>query len=127
MKSNIIIPPQTNYSQAFKRQVVREYEQGILTKDAIMKKYNIGGHSTVLRWCRKYGKLHYSNKSATGRPLKDPQKRRIKQLEEELKEAREKILVYEKLIEVANREKGIDVRKNIVTKLSGNWQAKQKR
>jgi transposase-like protein len=126
MKRNSIVPAQTNYSQAFKRQVVREYELGNRTKDALMNKYNIRGHSTVLQWCRKYGKLYYSKKSLTGRPLKDPQKRRIKELEQELKEAVEKILVYEKLIEITKRETGIDVRKNIDTKLSENWQPKQK-
>ena len=45
---------------------------------------------------------------------------------EELKEAKEKILVYEKLIEVTNRELGIDVRKNTATKLSENWHPKQR-
>lgn len=85
MKNNIIIPPQTNYSQALKLQVVREYERGNLTKDALMNKYQIGGHSTVLRWCRKYGKLYYPKTTTPGRPLKDPQKRHIKELEEELK------------------------------------------
>ena len=58
--------------------------------------------------------------------MKDSQKRRIKELEQELKEAVEKILVYEKLIEITKRETGIDVRKNIDTKLSENWQPKQK-
>ncbi len=121
------IPSQPRYSQAFKLQVVREYEKGIVTKDALMRKYQIGGHSTVLKWCRKYGKLYYPKKSLSGRPMKDPQKQRIKELEHELKQAREKILVYEKLLEVTKRETGIDVRKNIDTKLSGNWQPKQKR
>ncbi len=65
-----------------------------------MNKYKLGGHSTVLRWCRKYCKIYYSKKSLPGRPLKDLQKQRIKELEHELKEAREKILVYEKLLEV---------------------------
>ena len=59
--------------------------------------------------------------------MKDPQKQIIKELELELKEAREKILVYEKLIEIAKRESGIDVIKNIDTKLSKNWQPKEKR
>lgn len=126
MKKGNIIPPIISYSLAFKLQVVREYEKGIVTKDALMRKYQIGGHSTVLKWCRKYGKLNYSNKSLPGRPLKDPQKQRIKELEYELKQAREKILVYEKLIEVTKRETGIDVRKNIDTKLSKNWQPKEK-
>lgn len=126
MKHGNIIPPISGYSLAFKLQVVREYEQGFVTKDFLMNKYKIGGHSTVLQWCRKYGKLYYSNKTLPGRPLKDPQKQRIKELEYELKQALEKILVYEKLIEVTKRETGIDVRKNIDTKLSRNWQPKEK-
>jgi transposase len=126
MKKGNTIPSQSAYSQAFKVQVVREYELGHHTKDGLMNKYKIGGHSTVLRWCRKYGKLYYSKTTMPGRPLKDPQKQRIKELEHELREAREKILVYEKLMEVTKRETGIDVRKNIDTKLSENWQPKQK-
>jgi len=126
LKSNSL-PSQPRYSQAFKLQVVREYERGYQTKDSLMNKYKIGGHSTVLQWCRKYGKLYYSKKTLPGRPMKDPQKQRIKELEHELKQAREKILVYEKLLEVTKRESGIDVRKNIDTKLSENWQPKQKK
>jgi hypothetical protein len=70
--------------------------------------------------------LYYPKTTAPGRPMKDPQKQRIRELEYELKEAREKIIVYEKLIEVTKRETGIDIRKNIDTKLSENWQPKQK-
>ncbi len=126
MKKGNTTPAPARYSQAFKLQVVREYERGNHTKDSLMSKYQIGGHSTVLQWCRKYGKLYYSKKTLPGRPLKDPQKQRIKELEYELKQAREKILVYEKLLEVTKRETGIDVRKNIDTKLSENWQPKEK-
>ena len=118
MNKGNTIPAPATYSQAFKLKVVREYELGYHTKDSLMNKYQIGGHSTVLQWCRKYGKLYYSKTTLPGRPLKDPQKQRIKELEHKLKEAREKILVYEKLLEVTKRETGIDVRKNINTKLS---------
>jgi uncharacterized protein YeeX (DUF496 family) len=62
-----------------------------------------------------------------GRPLQDPQQRRIKELERKLKDSQEKILVYEKLIEITNRELGEDVLKKIVTKLSEKWQPKGKR
>lgn len=126
MQTRISTPYQTKYNQAFKVQLVREYEQGFRTKDELMNKHKIGGHSTVLQWCRKYGKLYYPKTIAPGRPMKDPQKQRIKELEHELKEAREKIMVYEKLIEITKRESGIDVRKNIGTKLSENWQPKEK-
>ncbi len=57
--------------------------------------------------------------------MKVPQQRRIKELEHELKEVKEKLMVYEKLMEITNRELGEDKRKNIATKLPENWQPKQ--
>ena len=127
MNKKIIIPSKTFYSEAFKLKVVREYESSPMTKDGLMEKYKIGGHSTVLDWLRKYGKLYYPKTTLIGRPMKDPEKQRIKELEAALKESREKLLVYEKLIEIAKLESGIDILKNIDTKLSENWQPKQKR
>lgn len=124
MKTTSISPLQKRYSEAFKRQVVREYEHRGYSKKEISKKYHITGHSRVLQWCRKYGRLTYPTNYCRGRPLKNPEQRRIKELEAELKEAREKLLVYEKLIEITSREIGEDVRKNIATKLSENWQPK---
>ena len=116
--------PQREYSEAFKRQVVREYERGRVTKDQLMEKYGIKGKSRVLTWCRKYGKLAYRTPAQNGRPLKDPQKR-IKELEKKLKEAELKIKVYDKLIEVTNRELDADILKKIEAKLSESWQPKK--
>jgi transposase len=126
MKLRLRIPSSERYSKAFRRQVVREYEQGGITKDALMERYQIGGKSTVLQWCRKYGRLAYPSTGTRGRPLQDPQQRRIKELERKLKASQEKILVYEKLIEITNRELGEDVRKKIATKLSEKWQPEGK-
>lgn len=125
MKTTDVNPKQKRYSEAFKRQVVREYERGRYSKKELSKKYEIQGHSRILQWCRKYGRLYYPKNKYIGRSLKDPQKRRIKELEHELKEAREKLMVYEKLIEITNRNLDEDVRKNIATKLSENWPPKQ--
>ena len=80
-----ITVPSKSYSESFKRAVVQEYERGLLNKDQLQKKYGIGGNSRILVWCRKYGKLAYPKKGTiTGRPMKDPQKQRIKVLEKEL-------------------------------------------
>ena len=117
-------PPRPKYSEAFKRQVVREYERGKLNKDELMVKYGIKGKSRVLEWCRKYGKLAYQKPVQNGRPLKDPQKR-IKELEKKLKAAELKLKVYDKLIEVTNRELDADIIKKIEAKLSESWQAKK--
>ena len=104
MKLKLQIPENELYSKAFRRQVVREFEQGGITKQELKRKYHIGGKSTVLQWCRKYGRLTYPSTGTQGRPLQDPQQRRIKELERKLKDSQEKILVYEKLIEITNRE-----------------------
>ena len=100
------------YSESFKKSVVKEYEKGFLNKDQIQKKYSIAGNSLVLNWCRKYGKFVYPEKGKiTGRPMKDPQKERIKQLEKQLEEARLKLLAYETLISIAEKEEGISILK----------------
>lgn len=109
------LSPSIRYSEAFKRAVVREYERGILNKAQIKAKYDIGGKSRVLDWCRKYGKLVYPTGN-NGRPMKDPQKQRIKDLEKQLEEARLKVLAYEKLISIAEKEEGISILKKDVAK-----------
>lgn len=109
--------PQKKYSDAFKMMVVQEYEQGILNKDQLQLKYGIGGNSRVLYWCRKFGKLHYPKKGINiGRPMKDPQKQRIKELERQLAEEKLKVIAYEKLIEIAEREEGISILKKDAAK-----------
>lgn len=104
------------YSEAFKQALVREYEKGNLNKDQIQLKYGIGGHTRVLEWCRKYGKLPYPKKDSTGRPMKDPQKQRIKELEKQLERANLKILAYEKLISIAEEAEGISIIKKDAAK-----------
>lgn len=111
-----VIAPPTQYSEAFKRAVVAEFEKGILNKDQIRSKYGIRGKSIVLEWCRKYGKLPYVKSSNIGRPMKDPQKQRIKELEKQLEDARLKVLAYEKLISIAEKEEGISILKKDAAK-----------
>lgn len=115
----------TIYSEAFKKQVVREYEQGLMNKDQLMEKYGIKGKSRVLEWCRKYGKFAYDLPVSKGRPMKDPQKQRIKELEKKLKAAEQKLKVYDKLIEITNRELDADIIKKIEARLSESWQQKK--
>ena len=117
--------PSKKYSEAFKRRIVEEYERGKKTKDELMIKYGIKGKSVVLEWCRKYGKFDYPNVGLTGRPMKDPQQQRIKELEKQLKAAEQKLRVYDKLIEITNRELDADVIKKIEAKLSESWQQKK--
>ncbi|MNR55170.1 hypothetical protein D3C85_1754910 [compost metagenome] len=50
--------------------------------------------------------------------MKDPQKQRIKELEKQLEEAKLKIIAYEKLISIAEKEEGINILKKDAAKQS---------
>lgn len=114
------LPPK-KYSVAFKRMVVAEYERGILNKDHLQVKYGIGGNSIILDWCRKYGRHYYPPKGTTiGRPMKDPQKQRIKELEQQLAAMKLQLSAYEKLIEITEKEEGISILKKDGAKQSTN-------
>jgi transposase-like protein len=110
--------PPARFSVAFKKKVVAEFERGFLNKDQLQVKYGLRGNSTVLKWCRKYGKLHYPEKGELGRPMKDPQKQRIKDLEKQLAEAKLQIEAYQKLIEISEAEEKISILKKDVAKQS---------
>jgi len=117
IKSKNGIPP-ARFSVAFKKKVVAEFERGFLNKDQLQVKYGIRGNSTVLKWCRKYGKLHYAQKGELGRPMKDPQKQRIKDLEKQLADAKLQIEAYQKLIEITEAEEKISILKKDAAKQS---------
>lgn len=104
------------YSEVFKRLVVEEFERGPLNKDQLQVKYGIGGNTQIFEWCKKYGKLHYPSKGSIGAPMKDPQKRRIRDLEKELADAKLKLLAYEKLISIAEKAEGISILKKDAAK-----------
>ena len=53
--SKSVIKPAVRYSEAFKMQVVRELEGGLINVDQIRRKYGIGGCLTIRRWLDRYG------------------------------------------------------------------------
>lgn len=111
--------PQT-YSEVFKKQVVKEFEQGLFTKAELRRRYNIRGNSCIPRWLKKYGKFTYYNKLIRGRPMKDSQSQRIKELEAQLAKKEQELLVFKKFIEIAERELKVEI-----VKKSGSKQSKK--
>jgi hypothetical protein len=118
-KAKYKLPLQESYSEAFKRKVVMEIENGMLSKDGAKYRYGISGNSRVLDWCRKYGRLwHPLTQTRTVMSKKiseDAQSQlehRVKELEKALREATTKVRVYETLLEVAKEKTGIDIKKN---------------
>ncbi|MBX0332763.1 IS3 family transposase [Pontibacter sp. HSC-14F20] len=109
---------QRDYTLGFKLQVVAEVERGDLTYKQAQKKYRIQGRSTVLVWLRKHGRLTWDyNPSA----MPQTPNQRIKELEALLaaseKRAREaelKARLLDTIIDVAEGQMGIQIRKKPV-------------
>ena len=113
------LAPQT-FGELFKKQVVKEFEQGLFTKAELRRRYNIRGNGCISRWLKKYGKFTYKDKITFGRPMKDPQQQRIKELEAQLAKKEEELKVFKRFIEIAERELKIDI-----VKKSGSKQSKK--
>ena len=105
------------YSEAFKREVVREYEAGASAVQ-LRRKYGIKGGSTVSRWVKQYGRegsryeLMVIQKPEEKAEVKRLQER-VKQLESALAQTMLDKLMLESLVETIEAEEGIELKKNI--------------
>jgi transposase-like protein len=104
------------YDESFRIRVVQEVEGGRISKEAARRKYGIGGKSTVLSWCRKYGREDYAympgKPNITNRTA-DEKDQRIAELERLLKQKDLAIDALESLIEVANEMYTTDLKKKV--------------
>ncbi len=105
------------YSLSFKRQVVKELEEGGSTIEWVRKKYGIKGGSTIQNWISKFGKLHLLNQVIRIETMEE--KDRIKHLEQEIKQLKlalaDSVLAQRSLevvIDEANKEFKTDLKKN---------------
>ncbi|CAM3712524.1 Helix-turn-helix domain-containing protein [Pontibacter korlensis] len=113
---------QRDYTLGFKLAVVAEVERGDLTYKQAQKKYGIQGRSTVLVWLRRHGRLTWNyNPNA----MSQTPNQRIKELEAQLaasekraKEAELKARLLDTIIDVAEGQMGIQIRKKPV---AGPW------
>jgi len=124
MKNNYVKRTQKDYPMSFKLEVVREIEQGELTRSQALSKYGIQAKSTIKDWLRKYGNFDWDNQSYKPMP-KSPQQRII-ELEEKIKRlekqkaraehledrADKKAILLDWRIDLAEKEFNIPIRKN---------------
>lgn len=116
---------QRDYTLAFKLAVVEQVEKGELSYKQAQVRYGIQGKSTVLVWLRKHGRQNWGPMAHYGR-MSDPSQstnsrlltpeQRIKELEVQLKEAREKSQFFEAVIDVLKKDYGVRVVKKPVGK-----------
>lgn len=121
--------PQVRYSEAFKRSVVQEIEEGMLTMEAARRKYSIGGKMTVNKWLRQYSRnarlgikviqLKEEKVPATSAALRkrvDELESQNRELKLALADERLRSMAYSTLIDVAEKAYKIEIRKNTGTK-----------
>ena len=115
---------QKDYSLSFKLQVVEEIEQSVLTKNQAKLKYGIQGDSTVTKWLKKYGNFDWEHRSSY--PMSETPEQKILELEAKIKllekqkaraehlaeRADKKAIIFDMLVDLAEKEYNIDIRKN---------------
>jgi transposase-like protein len=104
------------YSLAFKQQVVREYEGGASLHE-LKERYGIGGGNTVRQWVEKYGRAGVRHKvvviqSAAEQNQVKVMKEKVGQLEKLVAQLSLDKLMLETILEVAEAELGMELKKN---------------
>ena len=124
MKSNYVKRTQKDYTMQLKLQIVREIEEGIFTVSQAQRNYGVQSRKTVVNWLEKYGNFdpHYKvkktiMKTAEQRLLELEQENRLlkKQkaaLEKELSNSDKKVILFDMMIDLAEKEYNIPIRKN---------------
>lgn len=114
---------QKDYSMSFKLQVVHEVEQGELSKKAAALKYGIQGSHTVSTWLQKYGNFDWENQRPFNMPKTQEQKlleleQKVKLLEKQkaflkkqVERADKKAIIFDMMIDLAEKEFKIPIRK----------------
>ena len=114
--------PVKRYSEAFKQQVVREYEAGASVL-SLRQKYGIGSHPTIKRWIEKYSRFGYRSEKVVIQTMEDQlefqaMKARIAELEKALADATIENRMLTTTIEVASERLELDIKKNFGRKSS---------
>lgn len=130
---------QKDYSLSFKLQVVQEIEFGELTRVEACHKYGIQAGSTIRSWLRKHGNFDWENQTPV--TMSKTPEQRILELEAKVKllekqkaraehlaeRADKKVIIFDMLVDMAEKEYDIQIRKNYTPKLSTNIESKPKK
>ena len=127
---------QKDYSTSLKLQIVQEIETGNLSISLATKKYGIQCRKTVVEWLKKFGNFDWDNQTPLNMPKSPEQK--IMELEAQVKllekqkallereayVADKKAIIFDMMIDIAEQEYKIDIRKNLPPEQSTNLKIK---
>jgi transposase-like protein len=115
---------QKNYSMSFKLGVVKEIEAGLISTTGASRKYGIQARSTVVTWLRKYGTFDWENQTPSNMPQSNEQRlmeleakvklleKQKAMLEQQVERADKKSIIFDMMIDLAEKEYNISIRKN---------------
>ena len=130
---------QKDYSTALKLDVVQEIERGELTTYGAMRKYGIQSRSTIVGWLRKFGTFDWVNQTPSNMPkstetklLELEQKVKLLEkqkalLESQIEKADKKAILFDMMIDLAEKEYNIPIRKNSSPEQSKNSEKRNKK
>ena len=119
------------FSESFKQSIVDQVNSGLISKEEARRRYRIKSKSGILTWQRNYEKYgRCSLNLLVDTSLLKPKKplsansgssesvllARIKQLERQLEDEQLRSEAYNKMIDIAERELNIPIRKKSNTK-----------
>ncbi len=119
---------ESRYTEAFKRMVIEEYLATGTPKQQLLDKYGITFRGAFQAWMPALGyvdirKLPKYSNEPDRHPMSQPKeeniqalKKRIKELEQALDDEKLRAEAYVRLIELAEREQGVSIRKKDNTK-----------
>ena len=120
MKANIkLIKKHRQFSEGFKKQIVKDFESGKFSVSQIESLHGISNKS-IYKWIYKFSTFNQQGyrivemKRSTTTKVKDLETR-VKELERVVGQKQIMIDYLEKMMEIAKDELGIDVKKNFNT------------
>jgi len=138
LRNEYVKRSQKDYSMSFKLSVVSEIERGELTVSCAKKKYGIQGSQTITNWLRKYGTFDWENQTPSNMPkskdlkiLELEQKIKVLEkqkafLEKQAENSDKKAVFFDMMIDIAEKEYHIPIRKNSYPKQSTDSQENKK-
>ena len=115
---------QRDYSLSLKLRIVQQIERGELSTKSAQRTYGIQSRSTVVNWLRKYGNFDWENQTPSTMPKSPEQKimeleakvklleKQKNLLEQQAHVADSKVIIFDMMINLAQKEYQIDIRKN---------------
>jgi len=108
------------YPESLKKEIVREIKSGLVSKSEVRRKYGIRGWACIYRWISKFDENIPDNRRLMDYAKSDKAFliKRIKELERQLEDEQIRSMGLSKMIDIAEEQLKISIRKKSITKQS---------